>query len=101
MWSRSNSFSIESLCNDLFKNKVYLPTSHNTPIITALQSCRNIDSSKFINYLNNLNITNKVTDDNGVFIKPICIRIYGIKPVGVSVHSVSGGFFPVCFISGW
>tara|TARA_B100001564_G_scaffold348023_1_gene349453 strand:+ start:1871 stop:3184 length:1314 start_codon:yes stop_codon:yes gene_type:complete len=53
---------------DLFKNKVFLPTSHNTPIITALQSCRNIDSSKFINYLNNLNITNKVIDDNGVFI---------------------------------
>jgi len=49
----------------LFQNNIiYLPTSHNTPIKTALQSCRNIDSNKYIKFLEKLNITN----NNGVFI---------------------------------
>ena len=50
---------------ELFQNNIiYLPTSHNTPIKTALQSCRNIDSNKYIKFLEKLNITN----NNGVFI---------------------------------
>ena len=50
---------------NIFQNNVtFIPTSHNTSIITALQSCRNINSNKYINMLNTLNIT----DNNGVFI---------------------------------
>ena len=51
--------------SDLFKNNtIYLPTSHNTPIITALQSCRNINSNKYIKIVEKMNIT----DNDGVFI---------------------------------
>lgn len=51
--------------SDLFKNNtIYLPTSHNTPIITALQSCRNINCNKYIKIVEKMNIT----DDDGVFI---------------------------------
>jgi len=45
-------------------NCIFLPTSHNTPIKTALQSCRNLDSTKFVEKINLLNIT----DRDGVFI---------------------------------
>jgi hypothetical protein len=49
----------------LFKNNImYLPTSHNTPITTALQSCRNINSNKYIKIVEKMNIT----DNDGVFI---------------------------------
>ena len=49
----------------LFENNItYLPTSHNTPISTALQSCRNINSNKYIKMLETMNIT----DNNGIFI---------------------------------
>ena len=50
---------------NIFQNNItYLPTSHNTPIKTALRSCRNINPNKYIRLLDNLN----VTDNNGVFI---------------------------------
>ena len=50
---------------DLFQNNIiYLPTSHNTPIKTAFQSCRNIDSNKYIKFLDRIN----VTDNDGIFI---------------------------------
>ena len=50
---------------DLFQNNIiYLPTSHNTPIKTAFQSCRNIDANKYIKFLDRINIT----DNDGVFI---------------------------------
>jgi len=51
--------------SDLFKNNtIYLPTSHNTPIIRAFQSCRNINSNKYIKIVEKMNIT----DNDGVFI---------------------------------
>ena len=50
----------------LFNNQaIYIPTSHNTPVKTALRSCRNL--SNLDNYLIKLNVLN-ITDDNGVFI---------------------------------
>tara|TARA_Y100000589_G_scaffold241848_2_gene229397 strand:- start:84 stop:1388 length:1305 start_codon:yes stop_codon:yes gene_type:complete len=50
---------------DIFQNNItYLPTSHNTPIKTALQSCRNINPNKYIRVLDNLNVTN----NEGIFI---------------------------------
>ena len=50
---------------NIFQNNItYLPTSHNTPIKTALRSCRNINPNKYIKMLETMNIT----DNNGVFI---------------------------------
>ena len=46
-------------------NALFVPTSHNTPIKTALQSCRNLRNLN--NYLCRLPQLN-VTDENGVFI---------------------------------
>lgn len=46
-------------------NTIYIPTSHNTPIKTALQSCRNL--KKLNNYLCRLPQLN-VTNSDGVFI---------------------------------
>lgn len=43
---------------------ITVPTSHNTPIETALLSCRNLDSQRYINMIGKLN----VVDSNGVFI---------------------------------
>ena len=56
------SKKISSLFNN---NTIYIPTSHNTPIKTALQSCRNL--KKLNNYLCRLPQLN-VTDENGIFI---------------------------------
>ena len=52
--------------DNLFKNNtISIPTSHNTPIKTALRSCRNLNNlNNYICRLNQLNIT----DDDGVFI---------------------------------
>ena len=41
-----------------------IPTSHNTPVNTALLSCRNLDYDKIINKVKKIN----VCDDNGLFI---------------------------------
>ena len=50
--------------NNFFNNKtVYIPTSHNTPIKTALRSCRYINSEKFIKI-----IDKKIIDNDGIFI---------------------------------
>jgi len=42
---------------------IFIPTSHNTPIRTALRSCRNLDSEKFIK-----KIDNEIIDAKGIFI---------------------------------
>lgn len=50
--------------SDFYNNDViHVPTSHNTPIYTALNSLRNIKSDKFIK-----NLDNSIIDENGVFI---------------------------------
>ena len=56
------SFKIKTLFNN---NVLYIPTSHNTPIKTALQSCRNLRNLN--NYLHRLPQLN-VTDESGIFI---------------------------------
>lgn len=56
------SIKIKTLFNN---NALFVPTSHNTPIKTALQSCRNLRNLN--NYLCRLPQLN-VTDKNGVFI---------------------------------
>ena len=39
-----NKFLFQNNCQKIFENNItYLPTSHNTPIKTALRSCRNIN----------------------------------------------------------
>ena len=53
-----------NLINEFYNNNtIFLPTSHNTPIITAFNSLRNLDSDKFIP-----KISNKILDDEGVFV---------------------------------
>lgn len=44
-------------------NTIFIPTSHNTPISTALRSLRNIDSDRFIS-----KIDNDIIDYHGIFI---------------------------------
>ena len=53
----------------LFNNQaIYIPTSHNTPVKTALRSCRNL--SNLDNYLIKLNVLN-ITDDDGDHVRKI------------------------------
>ena len=42
---------------------IFLPSSHNTPLKTSLQSLRNIDSYKFIS-----EIDNNIVNNKGIFI---------------------------------
>ena len=42
------NLSSKNIDNLLNNNIIYLPTSHNTPIDTALYSCRNLDANKFL-----------------------------------------------------
>lgn len=47
----------------LKENIMYLPTSHNTPVSTALKSLRNINPNKFLEKMDKT-----VVDGNGVFV---------------------------------
>lgn len=59
------SYKIRDLFN---RNTLFVPTSHNTPISTAIKSCRNLkNKNKYLLRLNQLN----VTDLDGVFINTI------------------------------
>lgn len=54
--------------NNLFDNDiVYLPSSHNTPIDTAIRSCRNIQSDKIISDIEKLDIL----DENNIFVNTL------------------------------
>ena len=55
----TNHINIYSkLISNHFNNNVYfLPTSHNTPISTALYSCRNLDANKFLSKIDNTGIS--------------------------------------------
>ena len=48
------SHNISSFYNN---NTIFLPTSHNTPLKTLLRSCRNIQSKKYTDFIDSLNIT--------------------------------------------
>ena len=66
------SHGISKFFND---DTVYLPSSHNTPVTTAIRSLRNVDPSKFLTFMEkNGMLTSNLSDDanlidyNGVFI---------------------------------
>ena len=57
--------------SSFYDNKtIFLPTSHNTPIKTLLRSCRKIQSKKYTDYIDNLNIT----DNYGIYNDNECNR---------------------------
>jgi hypothetical protein len=62
--SNNINFYSDSINEKFNRNCHFIPTSHNTPIETALYSCRNIYPDKYLLYINQLN----VMDNNGLFI---------------------------------
>ena len=64
-YNTSNVNFYSNVISKYFKNNVFLlPTSHNTPISTALYSCRNLDADKFLTKIKNIGISEEEVFDN-------------------------------------
>ena len=53
---------------EVYKRVQFVPTSHNTPIRTAIASLRNIKADKYLHWLDQQSLLNPIVNPDGVFI---------------------------------